>query len=209
MNQIFWFAALILVFPELSLEDSLEDSPKCTCENETNDPCSRLKEELDNANKVIASLVESNRKLRMELQVSRKVDSMEEKKVAGSVMNTKDEKKFFENDEENEKIRINGWDENVDETNEFIYGLPSSSLQQRKIVIELGANNGEWIRSFLASNTDYWPLIVEPQPMYRDVLREIAIEVRHCNAWFQTSHTITRLWCPLPQVPSSGETERN
>jgi hypothetical protein len=177
LTQTFLLFTLI-VTPSVSSEHSNE----CGCGRALNDRISTLKNELLEANKIIQNLIESNRKLRIELQSSskfedNKIHSGQKVPSDGGRMIAEQQHLHLIDDNEVFVTKINGWDEDADETNEFVYGLPSLSLEQRKIVIELGANNGEWIRSFLASNPDYWPLIVEPQPIYRDVLREIAMEV--------------------------------
>jgi hypothetical protein len=179
---------LFLLIPSLSSESIQE----CSCADALNQEFLKIKNQLDEANVVIQNLIESNRKLRMELQISRKFQEESDRPSKGylapesTAPMTQIATEFGIEELAAAEIAINGWNEDVDESNEFVYGLPPSDPNhRRKIVIELGANNGEWIRGFLASNPDYWPLIVEPQPMYRDILREIAIEVAasrsHCR----------------------------
>lgn len=60
-------------------------------------------------------------------------------------------------------LEVNGYGAEQEGQTEWIYGVPSG---RRKIVIELGANNGEWIAQFLDEHEGFWPVIVEPQPFF-------------------------------------------
>jgi hypothetical protein len=176
---------LLLLYIVLIFTPSLGSEPVLECSADfQNHEFLKIKNQLDEANVIIQNLIESNRKLRMELQTSRKTEENSQKPSAlpsapkSTASINEIAREFESNGIEGEGIVVNGWNDDVDTSTEFVYGLPQGDEQRRrKIVIELGANNGEWIRGFLASNPDYWPLIVEPQPMYRDILREIAIEV--------------------------------
>uniref|UniRef100_A0A7S0DWI2 Methyltransferase FkbM domain-containing protein n=1 Tax=Hanusia phi TaxID=3032 RepID=A0A7S0DWI2_9CRYP len=66
---------------------------------------------------------------------------------------------------------VNGWNDDEEGQLEWVYGIPQG---KRKVVIELGSNDGQWIYGFMTNHPDFWPIIVEAQPVFRDALREIA-----------------------------------
>lgn len=76
-----------------------------------------------------------------------------------------------EADKKRPQLEVNGHLEDKEGQTEWIYGVPSG---RRKVLIELGANNGEALAGFMLARPAFWPIIVEPQPTFREELQEIA-----------------------------------